>query len=121
MAWQFHSRAPVYLQIVSRIRADILEGKYQADEQVPSVRQLAIEAAVNPNTVQRALTELEREGLLYARSTTGRFVTSDSEVLSRARETMHKEAMARFLADALALGITEEEFVTFIKQSKEGR
>jgi len=110
----------VYLQIVSRIRADILSGTYKADEQIPPVRQLAFEAAVNPNTMQRALSELEREGLLCVRSTAGRFVTSDEEILRRARETMHREALTHLLNEAMSLGITRDEIITFIQESKEG-
>lgn len=122
MAWQFynHNRAPVYLQLVSRIRADILNGKYKADEQVPPVRQLAFEAAVNPNTMQKAYAELEKEGLLYVRSTAGRFVTSDEEVLRRARETMRREVLTQLLCEAEALGVTKDEIIMFIQQSKEG-
>ena len=119
MAWQFRGDTPVYRQIVSHLRAELLEGKYPADGQIPPVRQLALEAAVNPNTMQRALTELESEGLLYTRSTAGRFVTSDETVLRRARETMHKETMERLLSEALSLGITREEFITFMKHTKE--
>lgn len=120
MAWQFHGRAPVYLQIVGRIRSDILKGIYAADEQVPPVRQLAAEASVNPNTVQRALAELEREGLLYTKGTVGRFVTSDADVLERARETMHREAMTNLVGELLSLGITKEELISFIQEAKEG-
>ena len=120
MAWQFHNRAPVYLQLVSRIRKDILNGKYKADEQVPPVRQMAFEAAVNPNTMQKAFVELEREGLLYARSTAGRFVTSDEEVLRRARETMRREVLDQLLAEAMSLDISKDEIIMFIQQSKEG-
>ena len=119
MAWQFRGDIPVYRQIVSRLRAELLAGKYPADGQIPPVRQLALEAAVNPNTMQKALTELEGEGLLYTRSTAGRFVTSDEEVLRRARETMHRETMERLTLEALSMGITKEELVTFIQNFKE--
>lgn len=74
MAWQFRGHSPVYRQIVRHIRADILSGCYQPDEQIPPVRQLAMEAGVNPNTMQRALSALEDEGLLVSRGTVGRFV-----------------------------------------------
>ncbi len=119
MAWQFRGDTPVYRQIVSRLRVELLEGKYPSDGQIPPVRQLALEAAVNPNTMQRALTELENEGLLYTRSTAGRFVTSDEAVLRRARETMHRENMERLIGEALSLGITREELITFIQHTKE--
>lgn len=115
MAWQFRSDIPVYRQIISRLRAELLEGKYPADGQIPPVRQLAFEAAVNPNTMQRALAELEEEGLLYTRSTAGRFVTSDGAVLRRARETMHRETMERLISEALSVGITRDELITFLE------
>lgn len=120
MPWQFNGHTPVYLQIVSRIRSDILMGKYQADEQIPAVRQLAFEAAVNPNTMQRALSELEREGLLYTKGTLGRFVTSDENILSMAKVTMHSEAMRNLVSETLSLGITKEELITYIQSLKEG-
>ena len=82
MTWQFRGHSPVYRQIVRHIRADILNGCYQPDEQIPPVRQLAMEAGVNPNTMQRALSALEDEGLLVSRGTVGRFVTSDEAALS---------------------------------------
>lgn len=69
MTWQFRGHSPVYRQIVRHIRADILNGCYQPDEQIPPVRQLAMEAGVNPNTMQRALSALEDEGLLVSRGT----------------------------------------------------
>lgn len=120
MSWQFHNRAPVYLQLVSRIRKDILNGKYRADQQVPPVRQMAFEAAVNPNTMQKAFAELEKEGLLYVRSTAGRFVTSDEAILARARKTMQREVLSQLLEEALSLGISKDDVITFIQQSKEG-
>ena len=120
MAWQFHGRTPVYLQIVSRIRADILRGVYGADQQFPTVRQLAFEASVNPNTMQRALTELEREGLLYTKGTVGRFVTSDENILQVAKEAMHQEAMQNLVSELLSLGITKQELISFIQTFEEG-
>ena len=111
MAWHFTSRAPVYLQIVSRIRADILSGVYEADQQIPSVRQLAFEAGVNPNTMQRAFSVLEDEQLFVTRGTVGRFITSDTEVLKRARETLRRETIARLLEDAQTAGISPDELI----------
>lgn len=96
MAWQFRGHSPVYRQIVRHIRADILSGCYQPDEQIPPVRQLAMEAGVNPNTMQRALSALEDEGLLVSRGTVGRFVTSDEE--------------------AQAAGLTLDDLVQYIRE-----
>ncbi len=115
MAWHFTSRAPVYLQIVSRIRADILGGVYKADEQIPSVRQLAFEAGVNPNTMQRAFSVLEEEQLFVTRGTIGRFITTDEAVLETAREALHRETVDRLIEEAKAVGLEPEQLMEAIR------
>ena len=115
MGWQFTSRAPVYLQVVSRIRADILSGVYEADQQIPPVRQLALEAGVNPNTMQRAFAVLEAERLFVTRGTVGRFITSDTAVLDAAREVMQKETVARLTEEARSVGLEPEELIRMIR------
>lgn len=115
MAWQFSSRAPVYLQIVSRIRADILNGVYQADQQIPSVRQLALTAGVNPNTMQRAFSVLEAERLFVTRGTVGRFITTDQAVLEQARKVLRRETVTRIIEEAAAVGLTPEELIEGIR------
>ena len=116
MPWQFHNRSPVFVQIADRVRADILEGKYPANTQIPSVRQLAFEASVNPNTMQHALVQLESEGLLISRGTLGRFVTSEFAVLETARASRHAEIMRTLLEDALSQGITKRALLEFIQK-----
>jgi DNA-binding transcriptional regulator YhcF (GntR family) len=116
MAWQFNGTEAVFVQIARRLRGEILGGKYQPDEQIPSVRQLALEAAVNPNTMQKALIYLEEEGLLYTRGTMGRFVTTDKTVLEEARKALCRETVRGFLNDAHALGISTEELIELIKE-----
>ena len=115
MGWQFTSRAPVYLQVVSRIRADILSGVYKADEQIPPVRQLALEAGVNPNTMQRAFAVLEAEKLFVTRGTVGRFITTDTAVLDAARETVRRETVARLVEEARAVGLSPEDLIREIR------
>lgn len=116
MAWQFRGHSPVYRQIVRHIRADILNGCYQPDEQIPPVRQLAMEAGVNPNTMQRALSALEDEGLLVSRGTVGRFVTSDEAALERARQTARQDALEKLAEDAQAAGLTLDDLVQYIRE-----
>ena len=77
MAWTLDSDRPIFLQIVERIQTDIVSGRYQPGDKLPSVRDLAAEASVNPNTMQKAFAELERTGLVYSRRTSGRFITED--------------------------------------------
>ena len=116
MAWQFRGHSPVYRQIVRHIRADILNGCYQPDEQIPPVRQLAMEAGVNPNTMQRALSALEDEGLLVSHGTVGRFVTSDEAALERARRTARQDALEKLAEEAQAAGLTLDDLVQYIRE-----
>ena len=116
MAWQFRGHSPVYRQIVRHIRADILNGCYQPDEQIPPVRQLAREAGVNPNTMQRALSALEDEGLVVSRGTVGGFVTSDEAALERARRTARQDALEKLAEDAQAAGLTLDDLVQYIRE-----
>ena len=116
MAWQLHNREPVFLQLASHIRADILDGKYPPNSQIPSVRQLACEASVNPNTMQRALTELENEGLLSSHGTVGRFVTSDHTVLEKAKQAVRQNLLRTLLLEAKSFGITKDELLQFIQK-----
>ena len=119
MPWKFNSYEAVFIQIASRLRGEILRGKYLPDQQSPPVRQLAFDAAVNPNTMQKALTLLEDEGLLYSRGTVGRFVTTDTAVLERCRETVRREAVRHWIEEARELGITKEELMNYIEQEGE--
>ena len=119
MAWQFNGYEAVFLQIAGRLRADIVCGKYLPDTQIPPVRQLAYEASVNPNTMQKALCLLEEEGLLYARGTQGRFVTSDEMVIESACKRIRLEAVRRFINEARALGIDGGELIDYIKEEIE--
>ena len=119
MAWTFTSRAPVYLQIVSRLRADILSGVYSPDQQIPSVRQLAFEAGVNPNTMQKAFALLEAEQLFVTRGTVGRFITTDTDVLENARRILRRETITRLIEEAGAVGISPEELIEGIRACTE--
>lgn len=119
MAWSFQGNIPVYLQITTKIRSEILSGKYAAEEQIPPVRQLAYEAAVNPNTMQRALAQLEQEGLLIAKGTVGRFVTEDPEVLTKARRKAADELIGTLLSGCRQMGFEKEEIMQMLKEKEE--
>ena len=109
MNWKFSGDRPVYQQIVSIIRGGILTGELSPGKKIPSVRDLAAEAQVNPNTMQRALTELEREGLLVSGGTTGRTVTQREEVLAAMREDALRE-LARECAEKFRVfGVRSEQ------------
>ena len=88
MAWQFDSDRPIYAQLVEQIQRLILSGAYPPGSKLPSVRELAAQAAVNPNTMQKALAELETDGLLFTQRTAGRFVTEDGEAIQQLRRQL---------------------------------
>lgn len=115
MQWDFNSTAPVYVQITEQIKLSIAIGELKAGDKLMSVRELAAEAEVNPNTMQKALSGLEREGLLYTHRTSGRFVTEDSELIARLREQLAAEQISTFLKNMDKLGYTAEETSDMLK------
>ena len=119
MAWQFNNHDAVFIQIANRLRSEIVCGKYPQGSQIPSVRQLAFEAAVNPNTMQKALTLLEEEDLLTAHGTVGRFVTSDALILAEARSRMRRDAAREWLSEAKTMGMSVDEMIEYIKEESE--
>lgn len=116
MSWNFDGVTPLFQQVANRIRADILNGRYRPDEQLPSVRQFAFDASVNPNTMQKAMALLEDEGLLYTKGTAGRFVTSDANVIEAASKSLRREIIKNIINEASAHGITANELLYYIKE-----
>ena len=106
MAEQFDSSRPIYAQLVERLKAKILAGIYPPGGHLDSVRDLAAAAGVNPNTMQRALTELEREGLLVSGGTSGRSVTQDEAVLVAMREQTLEELARECAEKFMTFGVT---------------
>ena len=109
MAWQFNSNRPIYIQIVDEIELRILNGTYEMGMRLPSVRDLAVLAAVNPNTMQRALAELEEMGLVTTQRNTGRTVTTDETAVSRARDVKAELLAETFMMQMQALGLNRKE------------
>lgn len=113
-AWNLTSDRPVFIQIIEKLKMDIVTGVYGPGDKLPSVRELASEAAVNPNTMQRAFSELEREGLVYAQRTSGRFITEDREMIGQVKEQMAVDAMSNFLKNMSLLGFSQQETVRLL-------
>ena len=114
MTWSFTPDRPIYLQIQEELKLSIVSGSYPPGEKLPAVRDLALEAAVNPNTVQRALTELERDGLVYAQRTSGRFVTEDTEVIEKTKNDLAMDLVGAFLEKMAAIGYGRTETAALI-------
>ncbi len=116
MAWEFSNDTPIYMQIMDIIKCKIISGEYKPSDRIDAVRILATEAAVNPNTMQKALLELEKEGLLNTNRTKGRYVTDDAQIISNLKEKMVIERWEKLIAELSNLGLEKIEIEIFIKK-----
>ena len=119
MPWDLSNDRPIYLQLMERIQQDIVSGFYSPGDRLPSVRELALEAAVNPNTMQKALSELERSGLVYSQRTSGRFITEDKELIHQMKKELAAAEVSAFVAHMKQLGITPEEIRQLLAETIE--
>jgi DNA-binding transcriptional regulator YhcF (GntR family) len=118
---EFVSALPIYLQIIQDIKQKIASGEWPPDMRVPPVRELSVSFGVNPNTAQRALSELERDGLLRTERTSGRFITGDEKLINRVRGEMAASYAEEFLTRMARVGFGAEEASAFLNQkSKRG-
>lgn len=111
----FNNQTPIYLQIVNEIKKQIISGKLSAGTRIPSVRELAIKYQVNPNTMQKALSELENEGLLFTERTNGKFVTTDEKIIETIKLKFAKEITDKYILEMTSLGITKKEIIERLK------
>ena len=118
MEWLFRTDAPLYTQLCEQITLAIVSGQFGAGERLPPVRELAVDAGVNPNTVQRALSELERGGLVYSQRTVGRFVTEDAMRITRERDRIARVKAKEFLAAMGQLGYDEEQSMALLQKMR---
>ena len=114
MQWELNTEKPVYLQLVEQIQAKIISGIYKPGDKLPSVRDFAAQAMVNPNTMQRAMTELERDGLVYTNRTAGRFITSDEELIKQLKTEYIAAIVQDFLDKMKQLGLGSDEIISYL-------
>lgn len=119
MEWQFRNDQPIYTQLKERLTQAIIAGEFRCGERLPAVRELAMDAGVNPNTVQRALAELEREGLVFSQRTAGRFVTENVHMIENARFRAADKCVEEFLAEMKKLGCGRDEVISLLQNWKE--
>ena len=117
MPWDLDNERPIYLQLMEKIQQDIIAGIYKPGDKLPSVRDLALDAAVNPNTMQKALSELERSGLVYSQRTSGRFITEDEKKLKQMKTELASEHIKDFFEKMKQLGFQEEETLLLIQEA----
>lgn len=124
MSWKFDEKLPIYAQIAQHIKMQIISQEIKSGEQLPTVRELAEIAGVNPNTMQRAFSELEREGMVYAQRTSGRFVTDDKELIVQKRNELAELELKNFVDNMTKIGFSIKEILsvlnTYITEEKLG-
>ena len=116
MEWKIDNNKPVYIQLVEQLKVKIISGEIELDSKLDSVRSLAADAMVNPNTMQKALAELEREGFVYSKRTSGRFVTDNKELIENERKNLVKDNAKKTLDTLINLGYTNEEILNLVEE-----
>ena len=116
MGWNLDDSRPIWPQLKERLMKDIVGGRYVMGGPFPTVRDLAEEAGVNRNTMQRALSELESEGLVITNRTAGRTVTTDEELVAETKAAIAADKVGRFMAEMASLGFSAEEVIDIIKK-----
>ncbi len=111
----FNNNLPIYLQIINAIKKQIIIGELKAGDKLPSVRELAAELNINPNTIQRAFQELEREGVASSQRGMGRYVTEEQEKIMDIKREMSKDILDSFIREMRSLGLSKEEIIKIIK------
>lgn len=111
MALKFDGRIPIYIQIMDMIKLDIVTGKLKGGEKLASVREMAENLKVNPNTIQRVYQELEREGITYTQRGTGTFITEDKNIINALKKEISMNVIKTFIEGMTKLGFTNEEII----------
>ena len=116
MEWKIDNNKPVYIQLVEQLKVKIISGEIELDSKLDSVRSLAADAMVNPNTMQKALAELEREGFVYSKRTSGRFVTDNKELIENEKKNLVKDNVKKTLDTLINLGYTNDEILSLVEE-----
>ena len=119
MKFEFNNTSPIYLQIIEQIKIKIISGELPPLERLPSVRELAILTKVNPNTMQKALSELEETGLIFTERTNGKFVTGDCALIEKHKKEYADSLCRKFLTDMKKLGYSENEALNYIETQED--
>lgn len=114
MPWELKSDRPIYTQLIEQIELKVFSGAYPLGSRLPSVRDMAQEAAVNPNTMQRALVKLEEDGLIITHRTSGRSITEDARMVELAKNKLAQKQILEFLEKMQMLGFEQKEILTII-------
>lgn len=116
MAPKFDNNIPIYLQLVEEIKIDIISGKLKSGDRLPSVREFALKMKVNPNTMQKALVELEELKLVYTERTNGKFVTEDKKLIDKFKKHYADELTKNFILNMRSLGFNNNEVIDYLEK-----
>lgn len=116
MKFEFDNNIPIYVQLVEQLKIYIISGQIKPGERLPSVRDLALQTQVNPNTMQKALVELEDLKLIYTERTNGKFVTSDQKLIDRYKKEHADELSKKYFLDMKSIGFSEVETIQYLKK-----
>lgn len=116
MEFNFNNESPIYIQLVDKLKESIISGEYPLGSKIPSVRDLAFIAKVNPNTIQKALGELEREELIYTERTNGKYVTEDKELINKIKTYIARDITEKYITNMSKIGITNKEILSYLEE-----
>ena len=116
MEYIFDNERPIYIQLVEMIRIDIVSGNFKKGQKLPSVRELALTMKVNPNTMQKALAELEYEKLIYTERTNGKYVTEDEKLIEKTKKQLAQEKVNNYLNSMKDIGISYELSIKYLQE-----
>ena len=115
MNFIFDNDRPIYIQLVEQLKEYIVSGKFKAGEKLPSVREFAMQIKVNPNTVQKALAEIENQKLIYTERTNGKFVTENEELIENVKKELANQKVQKYFQDMNKLGINKQDAITYLQ------
>lgn len=116
MNYEFDNNIPIYIQLVERLKIDIISGKLKPGDRLPSVRDYALSLKVNPNTMQKALAELEEIKLIFTERTNGKYVTSDQKLIDKFREKYANELSNKYFLSMQSIGFNKIETINYLKE-----
>lgn len=116
MKFEFDNNIPIYIQLVEQLKIYIISGKIKSGERLPSVRELALQTQVNPNTMQKALTELEDLKLVYTERTNGKFVTADQNLIDKYKKEYALELSQKYFLSMENIGFDRDDMINYLKE-----
>lgn len=121
MKFEFDNNIPIYIQLVEQLKISIISGQLNSGSRIPSVRELALQTKVNPNTMQKALGELEELKLIYTERTNGKFVTNDQQLIDKYKAQYAKELSQKYILSMKNIGFDQEKAIEYLKRIGEDK